>query len=240
VFVPVQPYKVSAQPAIHDYRRWGGCGAHPEVSSDGIYCNLEPMNWSEEPRKFTCRSPKIWKQRKAELEELWRQGQNWALAELQQLRQAERVKRHVAYQQFKARRTPEVLRAKWREVKAAQRAATAAVRREAEERERKEEELAANAAALAAEAERERKAREPIAEGGDEIELEILRTPSNPRMVLCRYWAGNEERRCMVRVGRNGHFVRGMKLSVQEPSDPGAQSQPWPYTGPLPRRRGCW
>jgi hypothetical protein len=72
------------------------------------------------------------------------------------------------------------------------------------------------------------------------IELEILRIPPNPRLVICRYWILEEERRCMVRVGRNGNFVRGMKLRVQEPSDPSAQSEPWQYTGPLPRRRGHW
>jgi hypothetical protein len=198
------------------------------------------MNWSEEPRILTHRSPKFWKQRKAELEELARQGQNWALEELQQLRQAERAKNHITYEQYKARRTPEELRAKWRDAKAAQRAAAAAVRREAEERKRRSEELAAKAAALAAEAERERKSREVRAKSGNEIELEILRIPSNPRMVICQYWAGSEERRCIVRVGRNGNFVRGMKLRVQKPSDPSAQSEPWPYTGPLPRRRGCW
>src|SRR5258705_11304356 len=72
------------------------------------------------------------------------------------------------------------------------------------------------------------------------VELEILRIPPNPRLVICRYWILEEERRCMVWVGRNSNFVRGMKLRVQEPSDPSAQSQPWLYTGPLPRRRGCW
>jgi hypothetical protein len=198
------------------------------------------MNWSQEPGKLTHRSPKIWKQRKAALEELWRQGQNWALEELHQLRQAERVKTHLAYEQFKAKRTPEELRAKWRDAKAAQRAAAAAARAEAEERKRRDEELAAKAAALAAEAERERTARAPVAESGNEIELEIVRIPPNPRMVICAYCAVSGERRCIVRVGRNGHFVRGMKLSVQEPSDPSAQSEPWLYTGPLPRRRGRW
>src|SRR5258705_12940272 len=52
------------------------------------------------------------------------------------------------------------------------------------------------------------------------VEVEVMRIPPNPRMILCRYWAGNEERRCTVRVGRNADFVRGMKLRVQEPSDP--------------------
>src|SRR5258708_21637141 len=145
------------------------------------------MNWSGEPRKLIHRSAKIWKQRKAELEELWRQGQNWALEELQQLRQAARVKSRLAYQRFKARRTPEGLRAKWREAKAAQRFAAAAAQAEAEERKRRSEELAAKAAALVAEAERERKSQEPLAASGDEIELEILRIPPNPRMVICAY-----------------------------------------------------
>src|SRR6266481_2739826 len=76
---------------------------------EGTHYNLEPMNWSEEPRKLIHRSPKFWKQRKAELQELWRQGQNWALEELHQLRQAERVRSQLAYQRFKARRTPEGL-----------------------------------------------------------------------------------------------------------------------------------
>src|SRR5690242_13218154 len=120
------------------------------------------MNWSEEPRKSTHRSPKVWKQRKAELEELWRQGQNWALEELHQLRQEERARSHLAYQQYKARRTVEGLRLKWRDDKRAQRAAAAAARAEAEERERRDDELAAKAAALAAEVERERKARAPV------------------------------------------------------------------------------
>ena len=196
------------------------------------------MNWSEEPRKLTHRSPKIWKQRKAELEELWRQGQNWALEELQRIRQAERVKSHLAYQRFKAKHSPEGIRAKWREAKATQRAAAAHA--EAEVRKRKGEELAVKAAALATEAERERMSRDPIVESGNEIELEILRIPSNPRMVICGYGAVSGERRCMVRVGRNTNFRRGMKLRLQEPSDPSARSEPWRYTGPLPRRRGHW
>ena len=134
------------------------------------------------------------------------------------------------------------MRAKWREAKAAQRTAAAATAHaEAEEQERKSEELAAEkAAALAAEAERERKSREPLAASGNEIELEVVRLALNPRMVICAYRTGGEEVRCLVRVGRNGHFVRGMKLSVQEPKDPSARSEPWPYAGPLPRRRGHW
>jgi hypothetical protein len=197
------------------------------------------MNWSEDPGKLTHRSPKFWKQRKAELEELWRQGQNWALEELQQLRQAERVKNQRAYEQFKARRTPEGLRLKWREAKRAQRTAAAAAHAEAEERKRIDQELAAKAAALAAEAERERRARAPVAEGGNEIELKIVRIPPNPRMVICAYRAVSGERQCVVRVGRNANFRPGMKLLVKGSAN-GAEAEPWVYDGLLPRRPGHW
>jgi hypothetical protein len=197
------------------------------------------MNWSEEPRKLTHQSPKVWKQRKAELEQLWRQGQNWALEELHQLRQAERIKSHRAYEQFKSRRTPEELRGKWRDDKRAQRGAAATARAEAEERKRRDEELAAKAAALAAEAERERKAREPVAESGNEIELEVMRLALNPRMVICAYRAGSEERRILVRVHRNKNFKPGMKLLVKRPVN-GMEAEPWVYDGLLPRRPGRW
>jgi hypothetical protein len=196
------------------------------------------MNWSEESGKLTCRRPKIWKQRKAELEELWRQGQNWALEELQQIRQAERVRNHRAYERFKAKRTPQGLKAKWRDAKAAQRAIARAALAEAEERKRRDQELA-KAAALAAEAERERKSREPIAGNGDEIELEIARIPPNPRMVICAYRAFSGERRCMVRVGRNANFRPGMKVLVKRPAN-GMEAQPWTYDGLLPPRPGRW
>src|SRR5260221_5862294 len=177
--------------------------------------------------------------RKAELKELAECGEDWALEELHHLLQAERVKSHRAYERFKARRTPEGLRLKWREAKWAQRAAAAAAHAEAEEQKRKSEELAAKAAALAAEAERERKAREPRAETGNEIELEILRIPPNPRMVICQYWAGSGERRCTVRVGWNANFRRGMKLLVKRPAN-GTEAEPWAYDGLLPRRLGRW
>jgi hypothetical protein len=213
-------------------------GGHPEVSSDEINCKLEAMNWSAAP-KLTHRSPKFLKQQKADLEELWRQGHNWALEELQQVRQEEREKNHLAYERFKANRTPEELRAKWRESKTAQRVVAAAARAEAEERKRRDEELAAKAAALAAEAERERKAREPIAESGTEIELEIVRIPPNPRMAICQYRAISGERRCLVRVGRNRNFRRGMKLLVKVPGN-GLEAEPWGYDGMLPRRSGQW
>jgi hypothetical protein len=72
------------------------------------------------------------------------------------------------------------------------------------------------------------------------VELEVLRIPPNPRLVICRYRACGEERRCMVNVGRNSNFVPRMKLWLAEPSDPLTRVRPWPYAGPLPRRKGRW
>jgi hypothetical protein len=76
--------------------------------------------------------------------------------------------------------------------------------------------------------------------GCQQVEVEILRIPPNPQLVICRYWVLGEERRCMVRVGRNSNFVPRMKFWLQEPGDPAARRRPWPYVGRLPRRRGWW
>lgn len=71
------------------------------------------------------------------------------------------------------------------------------------------------------------------------IELEILRIPPNPRLVICRYWIFGEERRCIVRVGRNANFRRGLKLLVKRPANR-AEAEPWAYDGSMPRRPGRW
>ena len=72
------------------------------------------------------------------------------------------------------------------------------------------------------------------------VELEVLRVPANPRLIICRYQILGVDRRCTVWVGRNSNFMRGMKFWLAEPSDPAARARPWPYAGPLPRRRGRW
>ena len=73
------------------------------------------------------------------------------------------------------------------------------------------------------------------------VEVEVLRIPPNPRLVICRYWVFGEERRCMVRVGRNSNFVPRLKFWLPEPSDPVARIRPWPFApNRLPKRRGCW
>jgi len=71
------------------------------------------------------------------------------------------------------------------------------------------------------------------------VELEVLRIPPNPRLVIYRYWIFGEERRCIVRVGRNTNFRPGMKLVVKLPTN-GAEAEPWAYDGSMPRRPGHW
>jgi hypothetical protein len=71
------------------------------------------------------------------------------------------------------------------------------------------------------------------------VELEILRIPPNPRLVICRYWIFGEERRALIRVHRNKNFKPGMKLLVKRPAN-GTEAEPWGYDGLLPRRPGRW
>ena len=71
------------------------------------------------------------------------------------------------------------------------------------------------------------------------VEVEVMRIPPNPRLLICRYRAVSGERRCIVRVGRNANFRRGMKLVVKVPAN-GAETEPWAYYGALPRRLGRW
>jgi hypothetical protein len=180
------------------------------------------------------------RQRKADLRELAKRGENWALVELEQLQQAEREKHREAYQRFKSRRTPETLRMKWRTAKAALRATKAEA--EAEAKRREAEELAAKAAAAAAaDAERQQEVHPELATGATVRELQVIRAVANPRLILCAYWQDGQECRCLVNVGRNCNFVRGLRFQLQEPSDPVARSRPWPFApNRLPKRRGRW
>jgi hypothetical protein len=181
------------------------------------------------------------KAQKDALRGLAREGQNWALEELEQLRRAEHRKNREAYRRFKARRSPEALRTKWRTAKAALRAAKAEAEAEAKRRQREAEELAAKTVAAAvADAERQREARPELTTGATVRELQVIRVVANPRLIACAYWQDGEEYRCLVNVGRNANFVPRMTLRLAEPTDSAARSRPWPYLGRLPRRRGRW
>src|SRR5258708_1599260 len=71
------------------------------------------------------------------------------------------------------------------------------------------------------------------------VEVEVVRVPANPRLLICRYWISGEERRALIRVHRNKNFKPGMKLSVKRPAN-GTEAEPWGYDGLLPRRPGRW
>jgi len=180
--------------------------------------------------------------RKAHLKELAERGENWALQELEDLRRAEREKNKAAYDRFKARRRPEVLRTKWRSAKAALRATKAKAEAEAKIRQREAEELAAKAAAAAANAEREQEALSELATGalakGDKVTMKVTRIVPNPRLIQCVYWdERGVERKAFVKVGRNQNFVVGMTLEAMRPK---RESEVWGYAGRLPRLRGRW
>jgi hypothetical protein len=199
------------------------------------------------------------KARKAKLKELAEEGQNWALEELEQLRRAEQRKNREAYQRFKARRSSEALRTKWRTAKAALRATKAETEAEAKRLQREAEELAVKAATTAAaNAEREagivgpqrnlERPSQPVDEPAaayveeeplerEAVKVKILRICANPRLVLCGYQDEGLERRVLVRVGRNRNFVCGMELKALRPK---RESEVWGYAGRLPRLRGRW
>jgi hypothetical protein len=199
------------------------------------------------------------KARKAELKELAEEGQNWALEELEQLRRAEQRKNREAYQRFKARRSPEALRTKWRTAKVALRAAKAEAEAEAKRLQREAEELVVKATATAT-ANKEREAgivrpernlerpSQPLEETAaahveeeplerEAVKVKILRICANPRLVLCAYSDGGLERRVLVRVFRNRNLTCGMELKALRPK---RESEVWGYAGRLPRLRGCW
>jgi hypothetical protein len=72
----------------------------------------------------------------------------------------------------------------------------------------------------------------------ESLEVEVLRIPPNPRLVICRCVVGGSQ--CKVWVGRNANFVPRMRFKVRMPAPERAKYDPWKYEGPLPRRRGRW
>ena len=76
-------------------------------------------------------------------------------------------------------------------------------------------------------------------EDAEKVEMKVLRTCPNPRLVMCTYFEEREERRALIRVHRNKNFRPGMKLLVKRPAN-GTEAEPWAYDGLLPRRSGRW
>src|SRR5262245_60307869 len=76
---------------------------------------------------------------------------------------------------------------------------------------------------------------------GESVTVRVYhRLPPNPRMLICILRAPDRvERRILLKVGRNQKFRPGMELEVNVP-ECGQESEPWEYTGPMPRFRGIW
>lgn len=73
-----------------------------------------------------------------------------------------------------------------------------------------------------------------------ERELRVIRIGPNPRMVVCEYWELESRRTCVVKVGNNRKWCKGMKFVMAEPAGELEFSKPWEYVGKQPRRRGRW
>ena len=71
----------------------------------------------------------------------------------------------------------------------------------------------------------------------DEVIVKVLRICANPRLVLCAYQDESNERRVLVRVGKNANFVVGMELKTIRPA---TETEVWGYGGRLPRFKGRW
>jgi hypothetical protein len=75
---------------------------------------------------------------------------------------------------------------------------------------------------------------------GIERELRVVRILPNPRMVKCEYWELAQKRVCVVDVGRNRKYLKGMMFKMREPIGEEEYARPWKYEGKAPRRKGRW
>ena len=75
---------------------------------------------------------------------------------------------------------------------------------------------------------------------GIERELEVVRICPNPRLVMCEYRELAEVRRCVVDVGKNAKWSKGMKFRIEEPFLQEEYIRPWVYRGKSPRLKGRW
>ena len=77
-------------------------------------------------------------------------------------------------------------------------------------------------------------------EAGIERELKVVRVGPNPRMVVCEYWELAERRVCVVKVGDNRKWLKGMRFVMREPVSEDGYVRPWEYKGKAPKRKGRW
>ena len=77
--------------------------------------------------------------------------------------------------------------------------------------------------------------REPI-----ERELKVVRIGPNPRTITCEYLELESRRTCVVNVGNNRKWAKGMVFAMEEPSGDLEVQKAWEYKGRAPRRKGRW
>jgi hypothetical protein len=69
-----------------------------------------------------------------------------------------------------------------------------------------------------------------------EVMVRVVRIPANPRLLICEIQESGS--RVLVRVPKtNAFFRKGMTFAAEPAS---SESEPWSYTGPLPRHAGRW
>ena len=73
-----------------------------------------------------------------------------------------------------------------------------------------------------------------------EIEVEVVKIPPNPRLVWVKYSEESREHLRLVHVGRNANFKLRMRLKLERPADWATQIRPWEYKGRLLRLPGRW
>jgi hypothetical protein len=73
-----------------------------------------------------------------------------------------------------------------------------------------------------------------------EVEVEVVKNPQNPRLVRVKYQDEGQEHQILVHVGRNANFKPRMRLKLERPADWASRTKPWEYRGRLPRLPGRW
>ena len=73
-----------------------------------------------------------------------------------------------------------------------------------------------------------------------QVEVEVVKIPPNPRLVWVEYHEEGGEHKILVRVGRNANFKPRMRFKLERPADWSSRTKPWDYRGRLPRLPGRW
>jgi hypothetical protein len=72
------------------------------------------------------------------------------------------------------------------------------------------------------------------------VEVEVVKSCLNPRLVIARYKDGVRERVIKLNVRSNANYRPRMKIVVERPLDWESRVLPWEYRGRRPRLPGRW